>query len=251
MNTSTKVQNFTEIRKELDPNKILFCLDDNNQLVHEIFKDIPDYEGMYQISTFGRMKSLKRKHRRKDKILIQSTNRNNYLIICLSKQSKLILYQVHQLVTITFKGHKPCGFELVVDHKDNIKANNFVWNLQLITNRENVSKDRKDGTSKYPGVHWNKISKKWAVSIKLNKKPYHLGYFKNEKEAYLTYKKALQDFNNGMGINRQVRLKSSQYIGVTWVKQINKWKAYTIGNQKHLGYFKNEYDAYLATQKTA
>ena len=53
---------------------------------------------------------------------------------------------------MAFFGHVPGGYKIVVDHIDNNRLNNHVSNLQLITQRENSSKDRKNGTSQYTGV---------------------------------------------------------------------------------------------------
>ena len=81
---------------------------------------------------------------------------------------------------------------MIVDHIDNNKTNNTLSNLQVITNRENCSKDKKDGTSMFTGVSWHKNVKKWCATIHMNGKSNHLGYFVDEIEAAKEYQLALK-----------------------------------------------------------
>lgn len=148
----------------------------------EIWKDIPDYEGIYQISNIGRVKSLKFN---KEKILKNSVCRGYYHVI-LHKNKQKKTYRNHKLVAMVFLGHVPNGLNIVVDHINNIKNDNRVENLQLITQRENVSKNTK-GTSKYTGVHWDKKSKKWVSSIRIKGRLKNLGSFNCEICAFLKY----------------------------------------------------------------
>ena len=81
----------------------------------------------------------------------------------------------------------------MVDHKDNTRTNNEASNLQYITNRENSSKDqfRRNRTSKYVGVRWNKDDNRWQSQIRYKGKNTHLGNFNDEKEASKEYQEAL------------------------------------------------------------
>jgi hypothetical protein len=168
--------------------------------MNEIWKDIPDYEGMYQVSNLGNVKSLSRVVLRKgkypflskEKILSGRIDSNGYYSLSLFKNKTRKFFKKHQLVAMAFLGHKPDGStKIVVDHIDNNKLNNRLDNLQLISHRENVSKDKK-GTSEYTGVCWNKKSNKWKAYIMLNKKQKYLGYFETEQDAHLAYKNALK-----------------------------------------------------------
>ena len=123
MKPTTNLQNFTKPYLELDPNKRLFAPDDTGKIIYEIWKDIPKFEGYYQVSNFGRIKSLSRYQSKKERILTQSKTNHGYLSVCLSVVDKK-RYQTHQLVAICFLNHKPCGLEKVVDHKDNDRINN-------------------------------------------------------------------------------------------------------------------------------
>jgi hypothetical protein len=84
----------------------------------------------------------------------------------------------------------------VVDHDDNDKLNNRADNIKLRTNRENTSKDRKGGTSKYIGVSWYKRYNKWRAQIFVNGKIKCLGYFENPLYASNAYQNALNNLIN-------------------------------------------------------
>ena len=103
---------------------------------------------------------------------------------------------VHQLVAMAFLGHVPCGHKIVVDHINHDKLNNRLENLQLITNRENCSKDVKNKSSKYTGVSWDKARNKWVSQIKINGKTVPLGRYKCELVASIVYQKKLYLLKN-------------------------------------------------------
>jgi hypothetical protein len=170
----------------------------------EVWKDVPNYEGLYQVSNLGNVKSLERfaKHHHGDlrivreKILSKNPVNRGYLSVKLSKNGKKKKGIIHQLVAMAFLGHVPNGNIMVVDHINNVNTDNRLENLQIITNRENTSKDRKGGTSQYIGVCWKKREKRWVSNISINKKLKNLGYFKNEIDAHNAYQKALKELLN-------------------------------------------------------
>lgn len=183
----------------------------------EIWKDIPNYEGLYQVSDLGRVKSLSRTITKgnityvtKDKILKQSVDSVGYPCVNLSDYKKQKTFRVHQLVAIAFFNHLPNKYDgLIVDHIDNNKLNNMTTNLQLITNRKNSSKDKKNKTSKYTGVSWHKQSNKWLAQFRENGRVKYLGTFETEEEARDAYNKSQERmyseedmreaFENGVG----------------------------------------------------
>ena len=161
----------------------------------EEFRDLPNYEGIYQVSNLGRIKSLARKSLigrvLKEKILKPFLVGGGYLSVSLHKEGKQYNKQAHKLVAIAFLNHTPNGNKIVVDHIDNDKTNNKLSNLQLISNRENLSKDKKGCSSKYTGVSWNKSVNKWVANITINGKVKYLGYYTEELEAAKAYQNAL------------------------------------------------------------
>ena len=165
----------------------------------EVWLPIKSYDGFYEISDLGRVKSLERfinnmfgtKTKIKERFLKFNPDGKGYLNCRLYKNGVGKTFKIHQLVAIAFLNHTPCGFKLVVDHIDNNPLNNRLDNLQLITNRENSSKDRKGGTSKYIGVSLASGRKTWLASIRINGKNKYLGYYKTEIEASNAYQKEL------------------------------------------------------------
>jgi hypothetical protein len=156
-------------------------------LNQEQWLDVYEYVGMYQISNKGRVKSFKCG---KEHILKQSIH-NGYHNIKLCKEGICKTYSIHKLVAMAFLNHIPDGHNIVIDHIDGNKSNNFVENLQLTTQRNNTSKDRKNGLSKHVGVCWHKRICKFNSQIQISKKIVHLGYFDEEEDAHKMYELAL------------------------------------------------------------
>ena len=93
----------------------------------EVWKDIQDYEGFYQVSNLGRIKSLGNSKTRKEKIL-KPIYHKQYYQITLSKNNIRIQYRVHRLVAEAFIPN-PDNLPQV-NHKDEDKTNNYVDNLE-------------------------------------------------------------------------------------------------------------------------
>ncbi len=156
----------------------------------EVWKPIKDYEGIYEVSSLGRVKSLKFN---KQRILKAILNKDGYLISNLCVNGKTKMFCNHQLVAMAFLGHEPCGFELVVDHKNDDKIDNRLENLQVVTQRFNIYKTQNNYTSKYKGVSFCKEHNKWRARIEINGKSKHLGRFFTEEEASLAYQNKLKE----------------------------------------------------------
>lgn len=168
--------------------------------MQEIWKDIPNYEGIYQVSNLGNVKSLSRLMNKgkvvfvsKEKIMNKYISKDGYYSVTLSKEKKSRTIKNHQLVAIAFLGHKLCGHELVIDHINDNKLDNRVENLQIVTARYNTLKTKENYSSNYKGVIWDKERDKWISRIKINGKSKYLGRFDSEHEAHLTYQEALNN----------------------------------------------------------
>ena len=99
---------------------------------------VKGYENLYEISNFGRVKSLGNKSNHKsEKILKQCLSRKNgYLSVSLSKNGKTKSYRVHRLVAEHFIPNSNKLFQ--VNHIDGNKQNNHINNLEWITCKENI-----------------------------------------------------------------------------------------------------------------
>lgn len=107
--------------------------------MNEEWIDVFDYEGLYQISNLGRVKSLPKLNGNrmgKELILKQKTDRYGYKTVCLSKENKHKYPTVHRLVAIAFIKN-PNGLPQV-NHIDCDKENNNVENLEWVSIKENV-----------------------------------------------------------------------------------------------------------------
>jgi len=166
----------------------------------EIFRDIKGYEGSYQISNYGSVKSLERKKTWSDgrkrtiqeRIRKQYVHKGGYSIITLVLNNKRKTHYTHQLVAKAFLNHNNESRKIIVDHIDNDKRNNKLDNLQIITQRENVSKDKIGGSSEFVGACWHKSSKKWRAAIRNGDKRFYLGNFKTELDAHNAYQTELE-----------------------------------------------------------
>jgi hypothetical protein len=165
----------------------------------EEFRDVPGYEGLYQVSNLGNVKSLARETSNgkgffiSKEIIRKPTNDNKgYLHLLLSKDAKLKSFKVHKLVAMAFLNHTPCGMKLVIDHINDNKLDNRVENLQIVTSRFNTYKTKVKYSSKYKGVSWHKKANKWSASIHINGKGFHLGLFTCELAASLAYQNKLK-----------------------------------------------------------
>jgi hypothetical protein len=173
----------------------------------EIWKDVPGYEGFYQVSDLGRVRSLDRLvetvnrwgpivSKRKGRYLSQSINENGYLHVHLYVNKKPKIFGVHQLVAMAFLGHKRNGHKIEVDHINHKPSDNRLKNLRLVTQRQNTSHKKKKGTSKYPGVSWDPVSQKWKAQIHAKAKKENLGRYDTELEAAEAYQSRLKEINS-------------------------------------------------------
>lgn len=101
----------------------------------EEWKDIKGYNGMYQISSYGRVKSLKRYKVGKEHFKKPSIGRDGYEYIMLWKDNKFKRFPIHRLVAIAFIRNDDVKPQ--VDHIDTNKTNNRVENLRWVTRQEN------------------------------------------------------------------------------------------------------------------
>lgn len=123
----------------------------------EIWKDIKGYEGLYQISTQGRVKSLKRTRHCKnqfgeytvedpEKILNPGKNNHGYMSVVLYESQKRKTISVHRLVALSFIPNP--SRKAQVNHKNGVKHDNRIKNLEWVSNGENQIHSYKNGLAR-------------------------------------------------------------------------------------------------------
>lgn len=106
-------------------------------LPKQYWKDIEGYEGLYQVSNTGKVRSLNYRRTGETKVLKPSTSKLGYKSVNLCKDGKNKGYLVHRLVALAFIPN-PNNYP-VVNHKDENPSNNTVWNLEWCTQEYNIN----------------------------------------------------------------------------------------------------------------
>ena len=104
------------------------------KIMNEMWKDVVDYEGLYQVSNQGNVKSLDYRHTGQERILKQTFGKDGYLRVCLYKDGKMKCYKVHKLVAEAFienPDNKPR-----ISHINTIRVDNRAENLYWATHKE-------------------------------------------------------------------------------------------------------------------
>ena len=172
----------------------------------EIWKDIENYEGLYQVSNWGNVRSLDTlinckgaknidKHIRKGRILKKYIGTTGYYTVNLSKNSKIKLARVHRLVAKTFIKNPKNHY--CVNHKDGNKLNNKVENLEwcdfAFNNKEayrlNLKQNKykgkygKDAQFSKPVIQYSKEAKIIKIWDNAEQVARELGYCANNIRA--------------------------------------------------------------------
>lgn len=164
-------------------------------LENEIWKPVLGYEGLYEVSNFGRVKSIDRtiKHIndftciRQGKIKTPYIRKDGYLTVSLSRENKIRNPYIHRLAMEAFFGKS----NLHIDHRNGDIKNNYLYNLEYVTPRENI---RRGSRTKDIGVR--KIKNSWVVYLRLaDNKSTYFGSYKNKELAIEARNKALLENN--------------------------------------------------------
>jgi hypothetical protein len=159
--------------------------------MNEEWRPILGYEN-YEVSNYGNIKSFVRYEN--GKVLKCCCNKIGYLQIGLHGK----LFYVHRLVLQTFNSTEE---DLECNHKNHIKTDNRLCNLEWVSKSQNLRFRKKwKSSSQYRGVYWVKQNKKWSANCNLNGKKNYIGTFDTEEEGAKAYnnfviKNGLQDFN--------------------------------------------------------
>lgn len=185
----------------------------------EIWKDIPGYEKLYQVSDTGLIRSLRFGGFNKVKLLSLSKCNKGYYVVRLTKNRKATTFKLHTLISKTFistASFKDTG--LMVDHIDNDKSNNNVSNLQLVTNRYNCTKDKVG----LIGVSYSKKNRNWYARIYIDRKKIFLGSFDSEVKASTVYLKALTQYKLNQYTMKKLKILEVFAGSRSWGKEAEK-----------------------------
>lgn len=157
-----------------------------------VWRDIPLFEGMYEVSTHGEVRSKLRRVTyangtealHQPRMLRQSV-RGGYPCVTLSKNDKQHREAVHRLVLKAFRPLKDYD-HTVADHINGDKLDNYLGNLRWVSQRQNNQNTRKHRAGKTLGVI-QRASGRWQARITVEGKRHSLGTFDSEKEAHVAY----------------------------------------------------------------
>lgn len=169
----------------------------------EIWKDIYKYEGLYQVSNYGKIKSFPRKYQTKIRTLKPYKDKGGYLQVNLCKNNTTKTHKVHRLVLETFIGICPQGMEGC--HNDGNPSNNFIKNLRWDTRKNNVKDAIKHNTHIDPP--------------KLIGSKNHMTKFDNNQVINI-----LEMFKNGKTIKEISKLLSVTHSCISHIVHRRSWK---------------------------
>lgn len=144
----------------------------------EKWEDIEGYEGVYQVSDCGNVRSIthydcNKRNRINGRILKPGRKENGYLQVTLcDKQGKKKIYYVHRLVMRAFVGECPDGCE--VNHIDENKSNNCLCNLEYVSHKVNIN---------YGSCIQKRSAKKMRAVQQFNKNGTYIREFSSTIEA--------------------------------------------------------------------
>lgn len=155
------------------------------ELNNEQWRDIAGYDGMYQVSDLGRVRSKKYGYWR----LLSQGKVRGYLQVVLSKDGKCKNYKVHRLVADAFMPNYD-ETKTQINHRDECKQNNRLWNIEYCTAQYNCT---------YNDIH----HRRW-----INRNDYKYPKIKKLYNPDLTIKQNIEIFRaNGIDCSRETVLK--------------------------------------------
>ena len=174
----------------------------------EVWRPIEGYEGLYEVSSIGRIKTVANKWK-KEKIRKTYTNKKGYVNILLSKNHKYKVFQIHRLVAQAFIPN-PNNLP-VVNHKDRNPSNNCVYNLEWCTQQHNI--------------HWDgALERRAETQRKHNKRSISVCQYSLDGELIATYpsiKEAARQTGSSNGnISNCLLGRQIKHNGFIWKRAI-------------------------------
>jgi hypothetical protein len=176
---------------------------------YEVWESIKNYDYNYEISNLGNFRCMNPFHKNKTGLNYkQNIDSKGYPRVGLVLNGKVKTIKTHRLVAMYFlKNFKE---NLTVNHKDLVKTNNKVSNLEMLTTTDNILHYQKEviskkSSSKQIGVFFHSGINKWVARVTFNNKRYNLGVFDLENKAI----NAIINFNNNSSLLKIGKGKSN------------------------------------------
>lgn len=204
-------------------------------LPNEVWKPVMGYEGFYDVSNKGRVRSW---HQVKNGRMLNPNDKDGYLRITLCSFNGRKRACISILVWEHFGNKKLDGRYFIVAHRNGDYRDNRIENLFLMDNHQRgVLKDWKDKASKYTGVYYSKALGKWKSSVSKYEDTINLGYFETEEDAHAAYLHKIDEIRNDYeGGKRKVDYEAestfeyNEIQGERWLSIIGYEGIYEISN---------------------
>lgn len=161
-----------------------------------VYLKLPDLEILHSILDYDKttgvfMWKLSRSRTAKAGMTAGCLSSCGYMQIMINRKK----YMLHRIAWYMSTGTDPVDFEL--DHINGDKTDNRIENLRKATRADNNRNQpkRKNNTSGYKGVSWNKKYGKWVAYIGIDWKRRHLGYFETAEAAHAAYSAAANELH--------------------------------------------------------
>jgi hypothetical protein len=156
--------------------------------IKEMYLSIDDYP-TYEVSNYGNVKN-----KTTGRILKLGIIKGYQFVNLYDGINKPKTFKIHRLVLITFEGKSKDENQKCVDHIDNDRTNNCLFNLRWVTHQQNNfnASMQKNNTSGVKGVYFDKTRNKWRAYI-TNKNKLHLGLFDNIEDAKIARQNKAQE----------------------------------------------------------
>ncbi len=171
--------------------------------MNEIWLSVVGYEGLYEVSNTGKVKSLERyvgakcgsKKTIREKILKHGINTYGYFHVGLYKNGKMKTKKVHNLLCEAFIGERPKGFDIC--HRDGVKTNNNLENLRYDSRSNNIQDMKLNNTWPSRENHAHKLTEQEVQKIYLLLRNSNMNYREIGKKYNVHYN-TIHNINKGL-----------------------------------------------------
>lgn len=192
----------------------------------EEWRPVVGFEGIYEVSNCGRMRSLhKRFNGRGGKLMNLRGRCHGYVRVNLRNACRTITAGVHRLVVEAFILGRAMRGEECADHINGVPSDNRLQNLRVCTQTQNKQYRRRVSGSPHKGVKAVTGSRTFAATIQANGQRLHLGTFATRSEAAAAYDEAAKRLHGDFALtnaDEDARRTTSGEVGDPWRKAVSR-----------------------------